>query len=126
MDDRIDWVAADLASWSDQEAYDLVSAFFLQSPVELDRVAILRRAAARVVPGGHLLVVTHAAPPPWATQLDAHHHDFHTPAEELDALGLDAPEWAAVLAETRHRHATGPDGSSGDLEDTVVLLRRVG
>ncbi len=126
VDDRIDWVAADLAGWSDQEAYDLVSAFFLQSPVELDRVAILRRAAARVVPGGHLLVVTHAAPPPWATQLDAHHHDFHTPAEELDALGLDAPEWAAVLAETRHRHATGPDGSFGDLEDTVVLLRRVG
>lgn len=35
--DRITWVAQDLAEWSPGGTFDLVSAFFLQSPVELPR-----------------------------------------------------------------------------------------
>lgn len=122
--DRITWVAQDLAEWSPGGTFDLVSAFFLQSPVELPRDEILRRAAGAVAPGGYLLLVTHAAPPPWATALDSHHHDFHTPEEELEALGLHLTEWEALVAETRRRSATGPDGQPAELEDAIVLARR--
>ncbi|MFT4108839.1 class I SAM-dependent methyltransferase [Propionicimonas sp.] len=121
---RITWVAQDLAEGVPDGPYDLVTASFLQSPVELARTAILQAAAAAVGPGGHLLVVSHAAPPPWATQLDAHHHEFPTPASELAALGLSAEQWDVVVAEVRGRPATGPDGERARIDDTVVLVRR--
>jgi SAM-dependent methyltransferase len=121
---QIEWIARDLADWTGAADFDLVSAFFLQSPVHLDRAQILREAAAAVAPGGHLLLVSHAAAPPWATQLHAHHHDFPTPAGELEALDLAEGEWEVRVAEVRSRHATGPDGQPADLEDTIVLARR--
>jgi hypothetical protein len=74
-----------------------------------------------VAPGGHLLVVAHAAMPPWANN-PAHHHTFPTPDEEVAVLGLSG--WRVEIAEVRTREATGPDGQQATLEDTVVLLRR--
>jgi len=47
-------------------SFDLVSAQYLQSPVNLPREQILRKAATAVTPGGLLLVVTHASVPPWS------------------------------------------------------------
>lgn len=120
-------VAADLATWEPDGSYELVTASFFQSPVALTRGAVLRRAAARVVPGGHVLVVSHAAPPPWAAD---HGHDhggpdrFLSPQDELAELAL-TDGWSVVLAETRAREARGPDGRAAELEDSVVLLRRV-
>lgn len=122
---RIEWVAADLASWQPTAAYDLVSACFLQSPVSLPRTEILRRAAAAVAPGGSLLIISHAEPPPWAGEHHRHQHaDFVGPAEEVAALGLDSRDWDVVLAEVRERDAVGPDGASARLKDSVVRARR--
>lgn len=121
---RIGWIADDLATWSDEGPYDLVSAFFLQSPVRLPRSAILARAAQRIAPGGHLLVVSHAAPPPWATQLHAEHAEFRSPEEEIAALELPQDEWDVIVAETRRRPATDPEGRPAELDDAVVMLRR--
>lgn len=120
----------DLATWTPPEAYDLVSACFLHSHVEFPRAEVLQRAAAAVAPGGHLLVVGHAEPPPWSNQRhdgNGHHHDHDllTPAQELAALDLDKTDWETVLCEANSRQATGPDGESAVLEDTVVLVRRV-
>jgi SAM-dependent methyltransferase len=125
-DGRIAWQAQDLATWRPEAQYDLVSAFFLHSPVELPRGEILRRAAAAVAPGGRLLVVAHAAPPPWWNPEDHghRHEDLPTPAEELDTLDLRAGEWDVLLAETRPRPATAPDGQPAELLDGVVLVRR--
>jgi SAM-dependent methyltransferase len=120
-DDRIHFEAADLATWTPQGTYDLVTASFLQSPVDLPRGDILRRVAERLAPGGHLLVVSHAAMPPWARN-PAHHHTFPTPDEDVAAIGLT--DWTPVIAEVRSREATGPDGQHATLDDTVVLLRR--
>ena len=120
-DDRIHFEAADLSTWTPTDTYDLVAASFLQSPVELPRAEILRRVAERVAPGGRLLMVAHAAMPPWAKN-PAHHHTFPTPDEEVAALALDG--WSVEIAEVRSREATGPDGQQATLEDTVVLLRR--
>jgi len=123
-DGRVEWLARDLADFRSDAGFDLVSAFFLQSPVHLDRAQILREAAAAVAPGGHLLLVSHAASPPWATQLHAHHHDFPTPDGELASLSLAEGEWDVLVAEVRGRQATGPDGQPAELDDTIVLVRR--
>lgn len=82
--DRIEWVAHDLSSWTTEERFDLVTASFFHSAVELERIEILRRAADRLRPGGHLLLVSHvfeseADVPPWARK-PAHaqpHGDGH-------------------------------------------------
>ena len=121
--DRIDWVEADLATWEPTGQYELVAASFLHSRLEFPRTAVLRRAAAAVTPGGHLLVISHAAPPPWAEGLDEHTHHFLTPQQEVEELDLPS-HWHTVLAEERTRPATGPDGEQAELTDAVVLLRR--
>jgi SAM-dependent methyltransferase len=123
--DRIRFVVGDLESVTDAERYDLVYACFLQSPVALSREQILRRAAEQVGPGGRLLIVSHAAPPPWSQHL-AHHHPegMPQPADDLAALALSPELWDIELAEVRGRDATGPDGEHAVLDDGVVLVRR--
>ena len=134
---EIEWVVADLATWRPAGGFDLVSACFLHSPLEFPRTEVLRRCAETVVSGGHLLVVGHAAAPPWSrmAQHDAEHdgdghddghghHHFRSAAEELDDLALPVADWETALAEVRTREATGPDGEHATLEDSVVLLRR--
>ena len=125
-DGRVRFVVADLsaAPAAVGTGYDLVTASFFHSPVALDRTAILRRAADLLAAGGHLLLVTHAAAPPWADPEQIAHHTFLSPAEELDELALDPAAWEVVLCETRSRAATGPDGEPGTLDDGVVLVRR--
>jgi len=125
-DDRIRWVTADLSSWQPDGTYDLVSACFLHSTLEFPRRVILQRAAAAVAPGGCLLIVGHAAAPPWSKLHDHANHRFLSPAEEVDELRLDMSQWRVLISETQQRAATGPDGESADLEDSVVLLQRDG
>ncbi|WP_449282976.1 FAD-dependent oxidoreductase [Leucobacter sp.] len=124
------FVAADLGRWIEDPhsaagaagPFDLVTASFLQSPVELPRERILRAAADRVAPGGRLVVISHAAPPPWA---EGHRGPFPSPESELALLGLDPERWS-VTAEVRTREATGPDGAASTLDDTVVVAQRIG
>ncbi|XPP26695.1 MAG: FAD-dependent oxidoreductase [Leucobacter sp.] len=130
--ERIRLIAADLAEWvvnptaidGGAAPFDLVTASFLQSPVELPRERILRAAAERVAPGGHLVLVSHAAPPEWAGDYDGP-ASFPTPEGELAALDLGA-DWETLAAEVRDREATGPDGEPAVLQDTVVVTRRLG
>lgn len=125
-EDRIEWVAADLASWTPGGAFDLVSACFLHSTVELPRTDILRRAAGAVAAGGHLLIVGHAEEPPWAKEHEHKHdpRDFPTPQQEIDELDLRDGEWETVVSDTRERDAIGPDGEPAHLRDHVLLVRR--
>jgi SAM-dependent methyltransferase len=120
---RIQWRAGDLASWTEDEPYDLVTAFFLHSPVEIPRTEILRRAAGRVASGGHLLIVSHAAFPPWSPHHD-HQPHFPTPSEEIEALDLPGDGWLTRIAETRPRDAIGPQGQRATLDDAIVFLQR--
>lgn len=123
-EDRARFFAAELGDLPDEDRFDLVTASFFHSPVALPRSDILRSAAGRVSTGGHLLVTSHAAAPPWASAHDGHEHRFLSPAEEIDALDLDPEAWHTILAEVRTRTATAPDGDSVTLDDVVVLLRR--
>ncbi|MGC5615995.1 class I SAM-dependent methyltransferase [Georgenia sp. Z1491] len=118
------FVAADLGTWDlDGGPWDLVTASFLHSTIELPRTQILRRAADEVAAGGHLLVITHAAPPPWADAA-MHEYRFTTPEEDAAELALPAGDWKTVRAEVRRRATTSPDGEDADLDDGVLLLRR--
>jgi chemotaxis protein methyltransferase CheR len=102
--------------------YDLVSSQFLHSPVHLERDRTLRLAADAVAAGGTLLIVDHAAAPPWA---DEHAHDQHfpTPDEVLASLQLDDERWDRLRADSIDRDAVGPDGQEVTVTDNVIVLR---
>jgi len=124
VEDRVAFVAADLASWTTDARFDLVTASFLQSwPVAIPRAAILHAATAFVAPGGRLLVTAHAAPPHDDLPEEMRSYRFPTPAEDLAALELD-DGWVVETAETRPRTASMPDGRVHEVLDSVVLARR--
>jgi SAM-dependent methyltransferase len=121
---QIVWVVADLATWRPTETYDLVSACFLQSPLDFPRTDVLRSAASVVAEGGHLLVVAHADSPPWSEGHDHAPHSRIDPSEELAGLDLEAADWATLVSGVRPRQATGPHGEQATLNDSVLLLCR--
>ena len=124
--ERLRLVSGDLATWTDDGRYDLVTASFLHSwPVEIPRDAILRRAADFVAPGGRLLIVSHAGAPSWADPAMVHGHVFPTPESDLAVLELEPNRWRVLLVESRSREATGPDGQRGTLVDGIVLVQRI-
>ncbi|MFT0848031.1 bifunctional NAD(P)/FAD-dependent oxidoreductase/class I SAM-dependent methyltransferase [Actinomycetaceae bacterium L2_0104] len=119
-----EFIAADLAHWRPEGAYDLVTSSFLHSwEVEIPREEILRGAAGFVAPGGYLLIVSHAQAPSWSDVPHDHHHELPTPRGDLDNLGL-GDEWETLACEMREREAIGPNGEQGTLLDGVVLVRR--
>lgn len=124
VSDRVGLQQHDLTTSFPVGSYDLVSAQFLHSPVELDRVELLRRAAVAVAPGGSLLIVDHAAAPPWASRL--HDHEFPGAESVAGDLGLDGSCWERVEVGPVRRSAVGPDGREAELTDNVIWVRRVG
>jgi SAM-dependent methyltransferase len=105
--------------------YDLVSAAFLHSPVELPREDVMRQAGAAVAPGGRLVVLGHAGVPSWAPPEHAAHPHFPAPQEVLDALALPPDRWSTERVGLVERTATGPQGQTGVLEDSLVVVRRL-
>jgi hypothetical protein len=91
--------------------------------IPFDRPRVLKRAAEAVRPGGSLLIVDHAGPPPWASKLD-HHHEFPSAEEVIGSLELDDGEWERVRVEAVEREVTTPDGQTATWIDNVIVLRR--
>ncbi len=56
---HITWQQADLRDWTTRETFDLATALFLHTPLELDAPALLARAAAQTRDGGTLLTIGH-------------------------------------------------------------------
>jgi trans-aconitate methyltransferase len=122
VDGRTTFEAHDLSSWEPDDEVDLVTASFFHSREELPRTDILRRAAGHVARGGHLAIVSHAAPP--AGSEHAHHDELLLDAAgEIEALGL-GDDWTVVISEHRERTAVSADGTPETREDVTVLLRR--
>jgi SAM-dependent methyltransferase len=118
---RIDFQRHDLSRSFPDGTFDLVSAQYLHSPVHLARDAVLRRAAARVKPGGVLLIVDHGAPPPWSQHRE---HDLPGIEDVLASLSPDPQRWQRVRAESAERETIGPDGRPATLTDNIIVLRR--
>lgn len=122
--DRVGFERHDLGATFPAGHFDLVTAAFFQSPLELDKAGVLRRALASLTPGGRLVVVEHGAAPDWS---EHQHVEFPTPQQVVDELYLDSLEAAydVVVCESRTRAASSPDGHHhGHLLDTVVVVRR--
>lgn len=116
--------ARDLGQGLPTGAFDLVTALFFQSDIDLARDAILAAAAKVLAPGGHLLVVSHASAPPWAgEEMRAKAALFPTVAGELAAIGKDI-DWIVHQAEVVERIGKDPDGNPAPLEDNVIWLQR--
>lgn len=103
------------------KTYDLVSAQYLQSPLDFERHAVLQKATTAVSPGGTLIIVEHAAAPSWSD-----HKDFVFPVvqETLEALELNTAEWEIKQAEEIERETTSPDGKPATIKDNVIIVTR--
>ncbi|MDT0269626.1 class I SAM-dependent methyltransferase [Streptomyces sp. DSM 44915] len=123
--DRITVERHDLAESFPTGPFDLVSAHYLHTPLDLDRAAVLRAAAHALTPGGRLLVVDHGSIAPWSWNQDPDTH-FPTPHEIAADLALDPATWTVERADAPRRIATGPDGSTAEVTDHVLTIRRAG
>ena len=119
---RIAWQRADLRDWTTQETFDLVTAFFLHTPLELNGAAMLARAAAQTRKDGMLLSVGHYTLPPWAWDPDT--EGLLSASQLATALGVRHPEWRTVVAEERPRTVTDHDGNAGTVLDAVLHVIR--
>ena len=122
--DRIDFQHHDLSDSFPEGSFDLASAQFLHSTVRLERTQVLRNAASAVVPGGLLVIVDHAAPPPFSKKVP-HDHPFPSAEEVLAELDLPAAEWARERVEVVERDGTDPDGNTFTWRDNLMVLRRL-
>lgn len=144
-----DFAVADISTWAPSDTasaasdasdadpregdFDLVVGCFLHTRLPDTREELLAKVAAHVAPGGRLLLVSHAAMPPWAAEhnekLDhglAHHHEPVSPNGDYALLIGASPErWEIELAELRTRTVTSPNGDPAELEDSVLLARRM-
>jgi SAM-dependent methyltransferase len=122
--DKIDWQRHELGKSFPEGTFDLVSAQFLHSTVELPREAILRQATEAVAPGGTLLIEGHLDWPDAAKHGD--HPDIHfpTPDEVISDLALDDGRWE-ILVSRAHGREQVIDGELIKREDCTVKARRL-
>ena len=103
-------------------AFDLVSAMFLQSPMEFPRAEVLRKAVGAVAPGGVLIIAEHGSAAPWSDQGPHVHHP--TLAQTQEDLQLDVGQWDEVSVRTAERQATGQMGQVAQVIDNILVFRR--
>lgn len=113
----------DLAQSFPAGDFDLVSAAYFHTPVDIPRVRVLRRAARSVAPGGLLVVVEHASVAPWSWQAGQNVR-FPSPQEALAALRL-GDGWHVERCHAPERTATGPQGQTATVTENVIALRRM-
>jgi SAM-dependent methyltransferase len=122
--ERTEWWRVDAREFdAGGRTWDLVTSHYLHPP-DGGTIDLVRRLAAAVAPGGHLLVVGHA-PPPGATDLGPHepnarHRAMFIAADLLPALPED---FEPLTVEQRpHPHEHG--GETIHVDDSVLLARR--
>ncbi|MFJ2770973.1 SAM-dependent methyltransferase [Streptomyces sp. NPDC087300] len=123
LSDRITAVPHDARDALPDLHLDLVTAHYFQTPYEQDRTPVLNAAAALLRPGGRLLVVDHGSTAPWSWNQDPDVR-YATPQEVAALLDLAPGLWEIERADAPTRTAVGPDGSTAEVVDHVLLVRR--
>jgi SAM-dependent methyltransferase len=115
----VTWERHDFAVSLPAGPFDLVTASFLHSDVELPRARILRAAAGLVADGGTLLVVGHVPSP-------EHHHHADLPSldEVVAELALPEDRWKLHVSELRERQHAFKGEAPKTRVDSVVRARR--
>ncbi|MEV8371517.1 methyltransferase domain-containing protein [Kribbella sp. NPDC056861] len=121
--DRITWQQHELGKSFPEGTFDLVSAQFLHSTVDLPREEILRTAAEAVAPGGVLLIEGHLDWPDAAKHGDHPDVHFPTPDEVIADLGLTDDRWE-ILVSRAHEREQLIDGKPLTRRDGTVKARR--
>jgi 2-polyprenyl-3-methyl-5-hydroxy-6-metoxy-1,4-benzoquinol methylase len=110
---RVDWVQADLTSWTSGHEFDLVMTHYAHPSIP--QLAFYDRIAEWVAPGGTLLIVGHL-------------HGDHPAEATATAAGITArlepAKWAIATADEQARTLTAPDGRSVSLHDVIVRATR--
>ncbi|OUD01310.1 class I SAM-dependent methyltransferase [Streptomyces swartbergensis] len=122
VQDRVSWTRADLLTTPPRAgAFDLVSVQYF--PLERrPGHAALRGLLDAVVPGGTLLLVTHALADLAGRQEEGFDpDDYYWPADIAPLLG---PAWEILVNETRPRVAPPPVGTH-HTRDSVLRARRL-
>ena len=123
VDDTTEFVRIDLATDFPPGRFDLVSALYLESPVEFPRYEVLNRAARAVSSKGLLLVALHGSRAPWSwADPDT---VYPKPEAVLEKLSLDPEYWSLVFVSSPEREARGPNGQKAMVLDTVIALQRI-
>lgn len=113
---RIEWVEADLGTWTPQPAaYDLVACLYVHVAGSVEEM--VRRMAHGVARGGTLLLAGHRPIDPDTAAATAAAGQVQVSVEEALAA-LDPGAWQQVVADERPR-TTGPGGV-----DAVIRARR--
>ncbi|WP_371525394.1 class I SAM-dependent methyltransferase [Streptomyces sp. NBC_01283] len=121
--DRVAAEQHDLADSFPAGQFDLVSAQYFHTPLQLSRGRVLRTAARALRPGGLLLIVDHGSTAPWSWNQDPGIH-YPTPTEVAAELDLDPARWSVLRADMPQRRATGPAGETATVTDNVLLVQR--
>jgi SAM-dependent methyltransferase len=120
---RIAWQQADVIEWEPPaNAYDLVSAQFMQLGKDV-RDAVFRRLAGAVAPGGTLLVVGHHPSDLQTTVRRPRGEGVLYPADEVAAL-LDGAAWNVIVNDARPRTVVDGEGRSVTVHDAVLRAER--
>ena len=122
--ERIEWIRADLTTWSPPpDRFELVSIQFMHLP-SAQRTPLFQRSIAAVAPGGTLLIVGHDESDLQTTIRRPALPDLYFHAHAL-AADLDT-RWTIVEAGTRGRVAHDADGRDVAIHDAVLAARRDG
>ncbi len=123
---RVEFVVADLEDYEFDGPYDLIVAAFLQSPLNFKRERVLAAAARAVAAGGRIIIIAHASIPPWAAEEHRGDVGLTRPDQELENLELTGDAWEIEVCGIRTREATGSNGEKAELDDSVVVAKRLG
>lgn len=139
----VEWVQADLATWTPGRTFDLVTTHYAHPA--MPQLDFYRRIADWVAPGGTLLVVGHLdggghgqshgqGHGPGSVHGQGHGHphgreDDGPPARASVTAAstagvLDPARWDVVTAVEERRTTTGPGGHPRELWDVVVRATR--
>ncbi len=114
--ERIDWVEADLASWTPQrDEYDLVVCLYVHVAGSVEEM--IQRMAAAVVPGGTLFLVGHRPIDPATGAATAAAGQVQVSVEAALAA-LEPDRWELLVADDRPRPVAGTG------VDAVIRARR--
>lgn len=120
VEDKITFEQHDLTVSFPAGEYDLVSAQYLQSPIEFKRHEVLQKAASVVAVSGILVIVEHASAPSWSDHKDM---KFPTVQETFDSLQLDSTKWQVEKLATPKRETASPDGEPATIKDNVIIVK---
>ncbi|CTQ52514.1 tellurite resistance protein TehB [Roseibium album] len=121
--DRIDFQQHDLSVSFPDIRCDLVTAMFLQTPLDFPRTEVLKKAAQSLNSEGLLLIVAHGSRAPWSwAKADK---TYFTARESLRELNLEADDWEEIHVGEEKRFARGPDNQKATVTDAIIFLRRM-